>query len=96
MFFGAISVYSKTEIEVNLSDFYQKQEKASKMLKEIEADLKDGSRDRVCKRQKKAASYGIEATQSLIKALKANSSETDIKYLQKGLDKWTELRDNCY
>ncbi|AIQ97449.1 hypothetical protein EW15_1357 [Prochlorococcus sp. MIT 0801] len=78
-----------------MSDFYQKQEKASKILKEIEIDLKDGSRDRVCARQREAASYGIEATESLIKAFKTNGSASQMKNLQAGLDKWRELRDYC-
>ena len=78
-----------------LNDFYQKQEKASRILKEIEIDLKDGSRDRVCARQREAASYGIEATKSLIKAFKTNGSTSQMENLQAGLDKWRELRDYC-
>ena len=78
-----------------LNDFYQKQEEASKILKEIETDLKDGSRDRLCARQRKAARYGIEATESLIKAFRTNGSKTQIENLQAGLDKWRELRDYC-
>ena len=95
LFFSVISANAESEFEMYLSDFYQKQEKASKILKEIETDLKDGSRDRVCARQREAASYGIEATESLIKAFKKNGSKTEIENLQAGLDKWRELRDYC-
>ena len=95
LFSSVISVNAESEYEMYLSDFYQKQEKASKILKEIETDLKDGSRDRVCARQKEAANYGIEATESLIKAFKTNGSKTEMKNLQAGLDKWRELRDYC-
>ena len=95
LFSSVISANAESEFEMYLSDFYQKQEKASKILKEIETDLKDGSRDRVCARQREAASYGIEATESLIKAFKTNGSETEMKNLQAGLDKWKELRDYC-
>ena len=95
LFSSVISANAESEFEMYLSDFYQKQEKASKILKEIETDLKDGSRDRVCARQREAASYGIEATESLIKAFKTNGSETEIVNLQAGLDKWRELRDYC-
>ncbi len=96
LFFLAISsVNAESEFEMYLSDFYQKQEKASKILKEIETDLKDGSRDRVCARQKEAAINGIEATESLIKAFKINGSKTQIENLQAGLNKWRELRDYC-
>ena len=93
---SATSVNADSDFEKNINIFYQKQQKASKILKEIETELKNGSRDRVCKRQKKAASYAIEATESLIKALKNNDSKTEIEKLQSGLDKWKELRDNCY
>jgi len=94
-FLVVISVNAESEFEMYLNDFYQKQEKASKVLKEIETDLKDGSRDRVCARQREAASYGIEATESLIKAFKTNGSKTEMENLQAGLDKWRELRDYC-
>ncbi len=92
---SAIAVSAESEFETYLSDFYQKQEKASQILKEIETDLKDGSRDRVCARQREAASYGIEATESLIKAFKTSSSKTQMENLHAGLDKWRELRDYC-
>ena len=95
LFFSVISVNAESEFELFLNDFYQKQEKASKILKEIETDLKDGSRERVCARQREAASYGIEATESLIKAFKTNGSKTEMENLQAGLDKWRELRDYC-
>ena len=95
VFFPVISVNAESKFDIYLSDFYQKQEKASKILKEIETDLKDGSRDRVCARQREAASYGIEAMESLIKAFKTNSSKTEMENLQAGLDKWRELRDYC-
>ena len=95
LFSSVMSANAESEFEMYLSDFYQKQEKASKILKEIETDLKDGSRDRVCARQREAASYGIEATESLIKAFKTNGSKTEMENLQAGLDKWRELRDYC-
>ena len=95
LFFLLKPVKAETEFEMYLSDFYQKQDKASKILKEIEMDLKDGSRSRVCTRQREAARYGIEATESLIKAFKHTGSKTEIENLQAGLNKWKELRDNC-
>ena len=95
LFFSVISVNAESKFEMYLSDFYQKQEKASKILKEIETDLKDGSRDRACARQREAANYGIEATESLIKAFKTDGSITELENLQAGLDKWRELRDYC-
>ena len=95
LFFLLKSVKAETEFEMYLSDFYQKQNKASKILKEIEIDLKDGTRDKVCSRQREAAKYGIEATESLIKAFKINGSKIEMENLQAGLNKWKELRDYC-
>ena len=96
LFFSATSLKAESEFEMNLNNFYQQQEKASKILREIETELKDGSRNRVCTMQREAASYGIEATESLIKALKNNGSKTEIDNLKAGLNKWRELRDYCY
>ena len=95
LFFLLKSVKAETDFEMYLSDFYQKQDKASKILKEIEIDLKDGTRDKVCSRQREAAKYGIEATESLIKAFKINGSKIEMENLQAGLNKWKELRDYC-
>ena len=88
-------VKAENQYEMYLNDFYQKQDKASEILKGIEIDLKNGSRERVCTRQREAARYGIEATESLIKAFKLNGSKTEIENLQAGLNKWKELRDYC-
>ena len=95
LFFSVMSANAESDFEMYLSDFYQKQEKASKILKGIEKDLKDGSRERVCVRQREAASYGIEAMESLIKAFKTKGKDTEVENLQAGLDKWRELRDYC-
>ena len=95
LFISVIPVNAETEFEIFLNDFYQKQELASQMLKEIETDLKNGSKARICARQREAANYGIEATESLIKAFKINGSKTEMNSLQAGLDKWRELRDYC-
>ena len=95
LLFSLKPVKAETEFEMYLNDFYQKQDRASKILKGIEIDLKDGSKDRVCSRQREAAKYGIEATESLIKAFEINGSKTEIENLQAGLNKWKELRDYC-
>tara|TARA_Y100001968_G_scaffold302308_1_gene315536 strand:- start:670 stop:1002 length:333 start_codon:yes stop_codon:yes gene_type:complete len=96
LFTSLIPVKANTEFEMHLNDFYQKQERASQILKDIQTDLKDGSRDKVCARQREAAIYGIEATESLIKAFEVSNGLRDqTENLQSGLDKWRELRDYC-
>tara|TARA_B100000579_G_scaffold122247_1_gene98397 strand:+ start:455 stop:784 length:330 start_codon:yes stop_codon:yes gene_type:complete len=95
LFISLTPVKADTEFQMYLSDFYQNQERASQILKEIQTDLKNGSREKVCARQKEAAKYGIEATESLIKAFESNGSKTQLENLQAGLNKWRELRDYC-
>ena len=90
-----VPVNANTEFETHMNDFYKKQEMASNLLKELETDLKAGSRETVCARQKKAAIYGIEATESLIKAFKISGTTTQLDNIQSGLNKWKELRDYC-
>ena len=96
LLFAVVSVNAESEFETYLSNFYQNQEKATKILKEIETDLKNGSKHRQCARQREAASYGIKAMESLIKAFSTSDSPaSQMEKLQAGLNKWRELRDYC-
>ena len=70
-------------------------ELASHHLKEAESAFKDGDELQGCVQQRKAANYGIEATQSLIKAFEISGSTDDMSNIESGLDKWKELRDFC-
>ena len=90
-----VEIFADTTLDVYMNDFYSKSNEARQILQEIETSLKEGSRKKVCSRQRKAARYGIEATESLIKALKTNGTNTEIENIQLGLDKWRELRDYC-
>ncbi len=95
LFISFVPVRASTEFEKYMNDFYRKQELASKLLKEVEADLKKGSRETVCSRQREAANYGIEATESLIQAFIVNETSFQIEDIKAGLNKWKELRDSC-
>ena len=95
LYISPTPVKANTDFEIYLNDFYQKQARASQILKEIEMDLKDGSSNKICVRQREAAIYGIEATESLIKAFEVNGSKNQMENLQAGLNKWRELRDYC-
>ena len=46
---------AETPLDVYMNDFYSKSTEASKILKEIETNLKEGSRKNVCSRQREAA-----------------------------------------
>ena len=95
LFFLIAPVEANTEFEKYLNDFYLKQAQASRILSEIELDLKDGSRVKVCSRQREAAQFGIEAIESLIKAFELSGSKSQTKELHAGINKWKELMDYC-
>ena len=50
---------AETPLDVYMNDFYSKSNEASKILKEIETNLKEGSRKNVCSRQREAARVRI-------------------------------------
>ena len=78
--------FADTALDVYMIDFYSKSNEASKILKEIEDTLKEGSRKKVCSRQREAARLGLLANKSLIKAFEiegANPPMLAIKASQK-------------
>ena len=64
---------AETPLDVYMNDFYSKSNEASKILKEIETNLKEGSRKNVCSRQREAARLGLLANKSLIKAFEVGA-----------------------
>ena len=78
-----------------LNNWNQKIKLASEYLDEAEIELKNGDAIQGCIKQKQAAEYGIEASESLIKAFQLNRSEQDIKNIEVGLRKWKELKVFC-
>ena len=63
-----VGILADTALDVYMNDFYSKSNEASQILKEIENSLKEGSRKKVCSRQREAARLGLLANKSLIKA----------------------------
>ena len=59
-----IEIFADTSLDVYMNDFYSKSYEASKILKEIEDTLKEGSRKKVCSRQREAARFGLIANKS--------------------------------
>ena len=86
---------NKEDFESHMNNWNQNIKLASEYLDKAEKELKNGDAIQSCIKQKQAAKYGIEATESLIKAFKENGSEGDIKSFETGLEKWKELRDFC-
>ena len=78
-----------------INEFNEKRIIASELLHNAEEYLKDGDELNACATQQKASTYGIEATEALIKAMQINEATDGIENLYMGLNKWKELRDYC-
>ncbi len=78
-----------------MNDWNRKRDLASRYLLDAERALKDGDDLLACAIQQKASKYGIEATESLIKAIKINGSTDDFDNLEAGLNKWREIGASC-
>ncbi|KGG12533.1 MULTISPECIES: HEPN domain-containing protein [Prochlorococcus] len=83
------------EFKTYMNSWNENIEKASRYLKEAEAEFKRGDELQGCVKQRQAAKYGIKGTESLIKAFEISESTSDLSNIQSGLDKWKELRDFC-
>jgi len=54
-----VGIFADTALDIYMNDFYSKSNEATKILKEIEDTLKEGSRKKVCSRQREAARLGL-------------------------------------
>ena len=70
-----VQMFADTALDVYMNDFYSKSNEASRILKEIENNLKEGSRKKVCSRQREAARLGLLANKSLIKAFEIGGAK---------------------
>ena len=86
---------TQEDFSINMQTWNQKKELASQYLEEAENQFKNGDELAGCVAQQQAGDYGIEATESLIKAMELNGSTDGIENLRSGLNKWRELRDFC-
>ncbi len=99
LIFGLNNQVAKAEgqesFEILMQEWNQKKELASQYLIEAEDAFKSGDELSGCVTQQKAGIYGIEATESLIKAMKSKGATDGLENLEAGLNKWKELRDFC-
>ena len=86
---------AETPFDVYINDFYSKSNKASKILKEIEINLKEGSRKNVCSRQREAARLGLLANKSLIKAFKLGGTEPPMEVIRSSQKRWESILYDC-
>ena len=88
-------ILAETSLDVYIDDFYSKSNEASKILKEIEMNLKEGSRKNVCSRQREAARLGLLANKSLIKAFEIGGTEPPIEAIKSSQSRWEAILNDC-
>ena len=88
-------ILAETELNVYIDDFYSKSNEASKILKEIEMNLKEGSRKNVCSRQREAARLGLLANKSLIKAFEIGGTEPPMEAIKSSQERWESILNDC-
>ena len=88
-------IFAETALDVYIDDFYSKSNEARKILKEIEANLKEGSRKKICSRQREAARLGLLANKSLIKAFEIGGTEPPIEAIKSSQKRWESILNNC-
>tara|TARA_A100000164_G_scaffold108058_1_gene95232 strand:- start:140 stop:472 length:333 start_codon:yes stop_codon:yes gene_type:complete len=86
---------AETPLDVYMNDFYTKSNEASKIIKEIETDLKKGLRRNVCSRQREAARLGLLANKSLIKAFEIGGTEPPMEAIKSTQERWESILRKC-
>jgi len=91
-----VEIFADTALDVYMNDFYSKSNKASQILKEIENSLKDGSRKKVCSRQREAARLGLLANKSLIKAFEIEGADPPMQSIKASQQRWESILNECW
>ena len=94
-FISPIQIFADTELDFYINDFYSKSNEASQILKEIENSLKEGSRKKICSRQRDAAKLGLLANKSLIKAFEIEGEQPPMKAIKASQLRWKSILDEC-
>jgi len=90
-----VEIYANTTLDFYMNDFYSKSNEASQILKEIENTLKEGSRDKVCSRQREAAKLGLLANKSLIKAFEIEGAQPPMSAIKASQQRWESILNEC-
>ena len=93
--FSPGKIFADTALDVYMNDFYSKSNEASQILKEIENSLKEGSRKKVCSRQREAARLGILANKSLIKAFEIEGANPPMQAINASQKRWKSILNEC-
>ena len=90
-----VEIFAETALDVYMNDFYSKSYEASKILKEIEDTLKEGSRKKVCSRQREAARLGLLANKSLIRAFEIEGANPPLQAIKASQQRWESILNDC-
>ena len=90
-----VEILADTALDVYMNDFYSKSNEASQILKEIENSLKQGSRKKVCSKQREAARLALLANKSLIKAFEIEGANPPMKAINASQQRWESILNDC-
>ena len=90
-----VEIFADTALDVYMNDFYSKSNEASQILREIENSLKEGSRKKVCSRQREAARLGLLANKSLIKAFEIEGLSPPMQAIEATEQRWKSILNEC-
>ena len=90
-----VEIFADTTLDVYMNDFYSKSNEASQILKEIEISLKEGSRKKVCSKQREAARLGLLANKSLIKAFETEGAQPPMRAIRASQKRWESILNEC-
>ena len=90
-----VEIFADTALDVYMNDFYSKSNEASQILQEIENSLKEGSRKKVCSRQREAARLGLLANKSLIKAFELEGANPPMQAIKASQQRWESILNEC-
>jgi len=90
-----VEILADTALDVYMNDFYSKSNEASQILKEIENSLREGSRKKVCSRQREAARLGLLANKSLIKAFEIEGANPPMQVIKLNQKRWESILNEC-
>ena len=88
-------IKAESPFDIYMNDFYSKSNEARNILKEIQNTLKEGSRNQVCARQRKAAKLALLANNSLIKAFEIAGSEVPTEAIKASEKQWKSILNEC-
>ena len=90
-----VEIFADTALDIYMNDFYSKSNEATKILKEIEDTLKEGSRKKVCSRQREAARLGLLANKSIIKAFEIEGAYPPMQAIKASQQRCESILNEC-